>query len=240
MEESTVGSRSCGRLRIQDAVIKDNIQPEDCLIVSVGGNDIALAPNLCTVINMLVLLRLIPASWLKESRGVGLPCEECCCGCGFSCINTACGCPPGMGYFIHLFKTRIEAYVKNLTSIHRPKRILICMIYYPDEHPDGSWADPVLSSLNYDKDARKLQLVIRKVFQLASQQITIPGSEVIAVPLFLALNGKNTSDYVQRVEPSAAGGEKMARLLVDAMDDGGRSRIDSDFTVHRQTMDRMI
>lgn len=240
VEESTVGSRSCGRLRKQDAIIKDNIQPEDYLIVSVGGNDIALSPNLCTVINMLTLVRCMPTSWVIGSCGVSLPCEECCCGCGFSCLNTACGCPPGIGYFVHLFKSRIETYIKNLTSIHRPKKVLVCMIYYPDEHADGSWADPVLSFLNYDKDPRKLQLVIRKIFELATQQINVPGSEVIAVPLFLALDSRETADYIQRVEPSALGGEKMARLLIEAMGDGGKSHMNSRFALHRQNMDRMI
>jgi hypothetical protein len=28
---------------------------------------------------------------------------------------------------------------------NRPKRILLCMIYYLDEQPGGSWADHVLS-----------------------------------------------------------------------------------------------
>jgi len=41
--------------------------------------------------------------------------------------------------------------------------------------------------------------------------------EVVAVPLFHALDGKTSSDYVSRVEPSVTGGEKMARLIVDAI-----------------------
>ena len=35
------------------------------------------------------------------------------------------------------------------------------------------------------------------------------------MPLFEVLDGKNTSDYCQRVEPSAAGGEKMGAFLVE-------------------------
>jgi hypothetical protein len=50
---------------------------------------------------------------------------------------------------------------------------------------------------------------------------------VVPVPLFEALDGKNTDDYVQRVEPSVQGGRKMAKLLLrkafgtyDGHDDG--------------------
>lgn len=46
----------------------------------------------------------------------------------------------------------------------------------------------------------------------------MPGSEVIPVPLFNALDGKNTLDYVARVEPSAIGGKKLAEFLLDVID----------------------
>jgi hypothetical protein len=46
----------------------------------------------------------------------------------------------------------------------------------------------------------------------------VPGSEVIPVPLFNALDGKNTLDYVARVEPSALGGKKLAEFLLDVID----------------------
>jgi hypothetical protein len=48
--------------------------------------------------------------------------------------------------------------------------------------------------------------------------IRIKGSEVIPVPLFNALDGKNSNDYIARVEPSAAGGRKMAEFLLDIID----------------------
>lgn len=241
VEESTVGRRACGRMLSQDTVIRDNIQPEDYLVVSVGGNDIALAPNCCTALNMVTLLRCTPTACIKGGFGVALPCEECCCGCGFSCLNSLFGCPPSVGYFIHLFKTRVESYVKNLTGIHRPRKIVVCMIYYPDEVADGSWADGTLSALGYNNNPAKLQLVIRKIFALATQHISIPGSEVIAVPLFLSLDGKDSSQYVQRVEPSVKGGKEMARLLVDAMaSDAGKVKMEARSQLHQQEMDRVL
>ena len=47
--------------------------------------------------------------------------------------------------------------------------------------------------------------------------IRIPGSQVIPVPLFVALDGTRSEDYVARVEPSAIGGRKMAEFLLHAI-----------------------
>ena len=238
IEESTVGSRACLRLKSQDKVIRDNIQPDDLLVVSVGGNDIALAPNICTVVNMISLVKCIGKSQIENGCAMALPCEECCCGCGFSCVNALFGCPPQLGYFSHLFKTRIEAYIKNLTAIHRPKKILVCMIYYPDETANGSWADATLGALEYDRDPVKLQAVIRRIFELATQKIEVPGSEVIAIPLFAALDSKDSRDYAQRVEPSGRGGEKMATMFYDAIEKGV-GHVDEVYKLHKESIAAM-
>jgi hypothetical protein len=55
IEESTVGSRK-KEILPHDRFICDHMKKEDMLIVSVEGNDIALKPNILTIINMLVLL----------------------------------------------------------------------------------------------------------------------------------------------------------------------------------------
>ena len=107
----------------------------------------------------------------------------------------------GYGYLLHLFGTRIQAFVTNLTSKQRPAKICVCMIYYPDEQTTGSWADPALAALGYNSNPKKLQALIRCVFRDAIRRIKVPGCEVVAVPLFAALNGKNSADYSQRVEP---------------------------------------
>lgn len=91
------------------------------------------------------------------------------------------------------------------------------MIYYPDEKPGESWADPMLKLLGYDSDPEKLQVVIDKVFEYATQKVHIPGTRVIALPLSKVLDGKTTSDYSARVEPSVTGGHKMADLILDAL-----------------------
>lgn len=45
IEESTVGARSCHRLLPQDQFILDHIDSNDILVISIGGNDIALKPT---------------------------------------------------------------------------------------------------------------------------------------------------------------------------------------------------
>ena len=91
------------------------------------------------------------------------------------------------------------------------------MIYYPDEAHGQSWAETGLSVLGYNENPSKLQSLINRVFEDATQRIKVEGSRVIGVPLFRALNGKISADYSARVEPSAQGGSKMASLILDAL-----------------------
>lgn len=90
------------------------------------------------------------------------------------------------------------------------------MIYFPDENGSG-WADRALAALDYDKDPAGLQEAIRQLFRLATKRIKLSGTEVVPFPLFNVLDGKTTSDYAKRVEPSASGGQKMASLLMDVV-----------------------
>jgi len=221
IEESTLGNREFGTLRGQDRFIRDHISENDTLIVSVGGNDIALRPHPFTIFNILVLQRCIPhflinccfCSSVCQCTCVDYPCPAC-----VSCLPCCClGCPPGVGYFVDMFKNRVARYIKNLIGKKKPKRVVICMIYFLDETPGGSWADPVLGALGYNTNPSKLQDMIRRIFNAATDQIHIPGTEVIAYPLFQDLDGKSSEDYDSRVEPSVLGGRKMAKGLVEAV-----------------------
>ncbi len=109
-------------MRAQDAFIRDHITRDDVLIVSVGGNDIALSPTLRTAVNMLLVTSSPP--WLIRA-----------------------GWAPGLGYFRRFFRSHLRRYVAQLTAKARPRRVLVCMIYYPDEHRSGSWADMTLDHL---------------------------------------------------------------------------------------------
>lgn len=221
VEATTLNERSF-RLRPQDIFLRDNIRESDVLVVSVGGNDVALAPLPCTILSILSLTCL-PSSCIERSCvATKVPVDDCCCGCGASLLSCGGACPPCLGYMAHLFGTRVEKYIERLTAKNKPKKILVCMIYYLDERTTpGSWAGPALSVLGYNDNPEKLQLVIRKLFTEATCKISIPGTEVIPVPLFNALDGKTPNDYVARVEPSSQGGRKVAEYLLDVIE--GRS-----------------
>lgn len=215
VEESTIGSRACHRMWPQDEFIRDNIQSDDVLVISVGGNDVALRPTLGTGISVASLLCCTTTSCIRNcSCGCAIPCEDYMA-CGF--LSNFCAFPFGIGYMVHLFGVRIKSLVNRLVAKKKPKLVLVCMIYFLDERPGNSWAENVLRILGYNSNPGKLQEAIRQIFRLATQQIRIPGTQVIAVPLFQVLDGKDTTDYCQRVEPSAKGGKKMGEFLVETI-----------------------
>lgn len=125
-----------------------------------------------------------------------------------------------------MYESRLRSYIERLTSRTKPKRVLVCMIYYPDEKMTGSWADPVLGGIGYNRDPEVLQLLIRSVYLSNKRRMRVAGTEVVHVPLFIALDGKSSGDYCQRVEPGGSGGRKMGRLLLDAALGGGERSTD--------------
>lgn len=229
IEATSLNDRSCGALREQDQFIRDHITAKDYLVVSVGGNDIALTPTLCTVLNLLLVSWFTPAVCIDRFSCAVVPnlLRPCpgadlgCCGCGLQgCLcYFACGCPPGIGYFVDLFKNRVENYVLRLLpdKSQRPKKVMVCTIYFLDEARTGSWADGALKCMCYDIVPGRLQSAIRAIFRLATQRISIPGTEVVAFPLFEVLDGKTSEDYDNRVEPSELGGKKMAAGMMEAL-----------------------
>lgn len=114
-----------------------------------------------------------------------------------------------------MFGLRIQKYIEKICAKTKPKKILVCMIYYPAEEFSPSWSNRALGALRYDKDPSKLQGLIKKIFEEATCNIKINGSQVIPIPLFNVLDGKDGKDYVARVEPSVLGGKKMAEYLLD-------------------------
>lgn len=187
-------------------------------MVSVGGNDVALRPSLCTALSLLLLHCVSTEACLDRcSFGCALPLEDRCPGCPGSCLSNCLACPPGFGYFIHLFRVQTEAYLAALLGKRKPRLLIVCMLYYPDERSTGSWADRTLDLLNYSTSPGRVQTILRRLFELAISSVRVPGCRVRPVPLFSVLDGKNSEDYCQRVEPSAIGGRKVARLIVEAI-----------------------
>lgn len=202
VEATTLGERGESWLGTQNAMypqddfIRDNIRPNDILIVSVGGNDIALNPTFSTAMNMLSLV------YLNDKETIGRD------------ISTTWG----GSYFIQMFSTQTQKYIERLTEKTKPKKILVCVIYYPDEKATGSWADGALGILGYNSEPEKLQAAINQIYLQATSQVKIPGSEVIPFPMFKYMDGKDTKDYVQRVEPSSQGGRKLAAAFYEHLE----------------------
>lgn len=187
VEQTLLRSRA-SKLFPQDELVKSNICEDDILVVSVGGNDIALSPTFCTA--MAVIGQVLVSSHL-----------------GLSTLSA-------------IFKTMLHDYICDLLDRRKPKLVVICMVYYPDENAAAeSWAGLVLKLLRYNSQPQRLQQAIHTVFEKAVKQIHIPDTTVVFAPLFEVLDGKDTSDYVARVEPSEQGGGKIAELLRKIIDE---------------------
>jgi hypothetical protein len=76
------------------------------------------------------------------------------------------------------FVPSVEKYIEKVTAKTMPKKILVCMIYYPDENPTPSWATASLGALGYNSNPVKLQTIIRKMF-LESTRYVVYGSIVL-------------------------------------------------------------
>jgi len=179
------------KLLPQDEFIHDSIRKEDVLVVSVGANDIALKPAISTIWHMLRLAWLTRYSSITSGTAWSLP------------------------YFANLFGPKIQDYVGRLCAKTKPRAVIICMIYYPLEAQYGQlgWADLPLKLLGYNRDPKQLQATIRKIFEMGTMQIQIDGSEVVPCKLYEILDGKQEDDYTARVEPSSAGGRRMAEMF---------------------------
>jgi len=70
--EATTLNERCFSLQPQDIFLRDNIGKDDILVVSIGGNDIALRPSICTIASMAGLLCL-PSSIVENGFSCWAP-----------------------------------------------------------------------------------------------------------------------------------------------------------------------
>ncbi|CUI14935.1 Hypothetical protein, putative [Bodo saltans] len=222
VEESTIGMRKKGQVLLpQDEFLKARVVPGDVVVVSLGGNDIALKPTACTIFSM---------GWLTACS---------------SHANVVNGTAWGLGAMESLVVDDLSLYLRNILSpltqqqsvdgvvslpvvaaanaLEPPKRTIVlpCMIYYPDENAAAtSWANVTLGAIGYNKTPAKVQAIIDRIATVATASINAEAlgltgatAHVEVVPLSTALDGKRTDDYVARVEPSVSGGRRMAELI---------------------------
>jgi hypothetical protein len=196
VEESLLRDRDTSLLP-HDKFIRDNIRPQDILIVSVGANDVALSPTFATMRHMLQLAWFTPRTFLEHGTAWSL------------------------NHFTKMFGEKVQTYVSRLVKLQKPRAVIVCMIYYPLEAGVGgqtSWADLQLRLLGYNRHPRQLQTAIKKMYDMATKQIQITGTKVVPCALFEVMDGKHEDDYTARVEPSVEGGRKMALHLKELLD----------------------
>lgn len=197
VEESTVGVRESGtKLLPQDAFVRDTVSQHDIVLCSLGGNDIALKPTVGTILSI---------GWLAKIS---------------STVAVKTGTAWGLGHLRSLFGEQYEGYLRALFAKTRPLMLVPSMIYYMDMNAKAeSWANFTLGAIGYNAAAGQahVQALIDRVYEenFVRRGVQIQGVKIVApVPLSLALDGKTTTDYVARVEPSATGGVKIAALYV--------------------------
>lgn len=194
VEESTLGSRASS-LKPQDEFVRDHLAPDDILICSVGGNDIALRPSLSTVTSMTSLVAFASDAAIDAGNATGL------------------------AHFVDMFGRATEDWISRICAKTKPKLVIVNMIYYPHEKAGGSWADMSLSLLRYNTNPGRLQHLIRKVYELGTCTVNIEGTKVVPNALFDILDPRlDSTDYIARVEPSESGGAKMAAKFADIIE----------------------
>jgi len=139
VEESTIEDRHDDRLLPQDEFIASHITSKDVLIISVGGNDIALKPTFSTMAH-LALLMLCPTALLKYH--------------------------PSYKYFVNFVKNGIQNYIDQLCVYEKPSKIIVSGIYYPCVVGTG-WADGLLQYTGYNVYPYKAQALIREIYSEA-------------------------------------------------------------------------
>lgn len=179
----------------QDKFIRDNIKENDVLVVSIGGNDVALRPSFMTI---CAALGVLGQSFFTPVETKKL----------------------GTGRFIKIFGSKTQDYIEKLVSKTKPKLIIVTMLYFLDENKNAnSWAGATLGALRYNSKPEMLQHLIRQCYEHGTKTVKIEGSKVVYLPFFEVLDGKDTTDYVARVEPSAKGGMKMGKAIWDKVNE---------------------
>jgi len=187
VEESLLATRiDVGRTLLpQDVFIRDNCSVNDTIIVSVGGNDMVLSPTPDTI-KHLARLASLPASKLVLGD-------------------------VSVDHIVNIFARDMTQYLHKLTSVTKPRRILVCMCYFPcTDKAQPSWTANALRMLGYDRNPSYLQALVRFIYKYATCTIQLPGVEIVPVPLFDVLDANDANLYDNRVEPSVAGGKRMA------------------------------
>jgi len=190
--EASLLATSLDYLSAHDLFVTRHISDRDAVVVSIGANDIAMSRTGIMGTILVNMLRQYTAHQIRTYPEVH----------------------QAMASLVSHYRDGVQEYTKRVLNGTRPMKVVICMVYYPDmSATEFSWAADVLDDMDYDADPTRLQALIDVLFLLATSNIHIPGVEVVPFPMATVLDGKNTSDYAHRVEPSSQGGAKLAAAL---------------------------
>jgi hypothetical protein len=182
------------RLLEQDRFIADHLTRDDVVVVSVGGNDIALAKDE----GEIEALRQVFSNSLEQLETA--PIDEL----------------PGFDFLKATFGDRMRSYLARLTERCSPRLVVVSVLYFPDLNDQvASWASAPLELLEYDREPGKFRAVMRRIEQDILKQIELDGTRLAVFPMYRALDGSDTGDYFHRVEPSGQGGSKLAECLLE-------------------------
>jgi hypothetical protein len=107
-----------------------------------------------------------------------------------------------LDYFVRMFRDNTQIYVNKLleNSNVKPSKIVLCMFFYPNRQQTRSSRPEILEA------------AIQQLHKSISQ-VTVPGVEIVACPLYEALDSNSADDYHDRLTPSRKGGKKIAKKL---------------------------
>ena len=151
VEESTVGGREEleeGLLE-QDLFVRRSLTPSDVVIASVGGNDLALRLSPLTLFHSFLYVSSFSSSPLTYPLRLLSPWSE--------------------NHLSSILGDGVERYVERLVGEEggRPKKVLVCMIYYPCLE-EGGWAGKLLGKLGYYQNPRLIQSAIERLYEKAT------------------------------------------------------------------------
>ena len=193
----------------QDKFIYDNIKPDDILIVSIGGNDIALDPLPDVKLNFNSFI----SKSIRDQKSLSQM-------------------PQYISYFKNIFKDKVEQYIEKLCSKNLtpnkgllPSLIIPCMVYFPSLTQNGFADDEILDPIGYKTGNHKiLEDFIKDLYCDSTRYISLmktkkgfgnPHNIVDPCPLYEVLDSSNDKLYLRSVEPSIEGGKLMAARFVD-------------------------
>jgi hypothetical protein len=193
-----------------DYIVQTLMTNNDNIIISIGNNDIAMSKNHILKNSLTTIIQ----KWNSENSIEDI-----------KDLKDIKDIESDLQNFIIHYKDNIKKYIKSITRFNKPKKILICTIYYfnAGESVDSFWGDKIIeqnflckpdlhkSFINYihenatEKLANELNLEFKKT------------TKVSAIKLSDVLDGTDPNDYKFRVEPSEKGGRKIANLIINKL-----------------------